>query len=131
MAAKKKPAKKKAGKTTKPVKKVANKPAAKKAAPTKPAPAKRKGTPRNPPMHGKVWHPELEDELEQDEVFEIFKVYDTDGSGSIDRAEFSRLLEALGQTPSEEELAIALDVVDANHSGRISWAEFKTWWENR
>ncbi|MBL8918404.1 MAG: EF-hand domain-containing protein [Myxococcaceae bacterium] len=109
---------------------VSKKPAAAKAA-VAPAPTKRKGTPRNPPMHARVWHPELEDEVEQDEVFEIFKVYDTDGSGSIDRAEFSRLLEALGQTPGEEELAIALDVVDANHSGRISWDEFKAWWANR
>lgn len=128
MAAKKKPAKKKKVAVAKPAKKAVRRPV-KQAAASKPA--KRKGTPRNPPMHAKVWHPELEDEVEQDEVFEIFKVYDTDGSGSIDRAEFSRLLEALGQTPSEDELAIALDVVDANHSGRISWDEFKAWWSNR
>lgn len=65
------------------------------------------------------------------EVREIFRAYDRDGSGSIDRSEFSRLLEALGMTPDEEELAVALDVVDANHSGKISWPEFYAWWTSR
>lgn len=124
MAAKKKAAKKKPVlKKMKP----AAKPATKKAPATK---KKRKGTPRNPPMHSKVSHPELEDE-EHEEVFEIFKVYDRDGSGSIDRGEFARLLEALGQAPGEMELNIALDVVDANRSGKISWDEFKAWWSSR
>lgn len=122
MAAKKKPVTKKKSAVKKSVK-----PAAKKA-PV--ATKKRKGTPRNPPMHAKVNHPELEDD-EHEEVFEIFKVYDRDGSGSIDRGEFARLLEALGQSPGEMELNIALDVVDANHSGKISWDEFKAWWSNR
>lgn len=126
MAAKKKAAKKKPVVKKKPV---AKKPV-KKPAPKKVVAKKRKGTPRNPPMHAKVSHPELEDE-EHEEVFEIFKVYDRDGSGSIDRGEFSRLLEALGQSPGEMELNIALDVVDANHSGKISWDEFKAWWSNR
>ena len=126
MAAKKKAAKKKPVVKKKPV---AKKPV-KKPAPKKVVAKKRKGTPRNPPMHATVKHPELEDE-EHEEVFEIFKVYDRDGSGSIDRSEFSRLLEALGQSPGELELNIALDVVDSNHSGKISWDEFKAWWSNR
>ena len=116
---KKKAPKKAAGKKRSPV--------AKKRAPVA---KKRKGTPRTPPMHTPVNHPELDDEAHE-EVFEIFRVYDRDGSGSIDRQEFSRLLEALGSSPSEDELAVALDVVDANHSGKISWDEFKAWWTNR
>lgn len=131
MATKKEPAKvkKKAPKKT-----AAKKTAARKRAPAnkKPTPVtkKRKGSPRRPPMHTQVNHPELDDE-EHEEVFEIFRVYDRDGSGSIDRQEFARLLEALGSAPSEDELAVALDVVDANHSGKISWHEFKAWWTNR
>jgi Ca2+-binding EF-hand superfamily protein len=84
-------------------------------------------------MHTPVNHPEL-DEMEndtRDEVFEIFRTYDRDSSGSIDRTEFSRLLEALGMEVSEDELAMALDIVDSNHSGRISWDEFKAWWASR
>jgi hypothetical protein len=124
--------KKKAKKAKKPVVK-SKKPVAKKKAPARqsiPKPKKKKGTPRSPPMHARVKHPELDDD-DHEEVLEIFKAYDRDGSGSIDRSEFSRLLEALGMAPGEEELSVALDVVDANHSGKISWEEFKAWWSNR
>lgn len=117
--------------------KVAKKPApARRAAPKKKAPAKpatkakRKGTPRKPPMVGTVTNPELGDEA-HDEVFETFKAFDRDGSGSIDRAELARLLEALGQPIDDEELEIALEVIDANGSGRVSWSEFKAWWTDR
>lgn len=135
MAAKKKTKKpaKKAAKPVKARKAVKAKAPAKRAAPAReaaPKPKKKKGTPRTPPMHAKLNHPELDD-ADHEEVFEIFKVYDRDGSGSIDRGEFARLLEALGMTPGEEELAIALDVVDSNHSGKISWQEFKAWWMDR
>ena len=127
-------AKKKAKKAVKAKKSVvkAKKPPPKKAPARTPAPkpTKPKGTSRKPPMHARVNHPELDD-ADHEEVFEIFKAYDRDGSGSIDRSELTRLLEALGMTPGEEELSIALDVVDANHSGKISWDEFKAWWTNR
>ncbi len=70
------------------------KPTAKKPAPKKKAPVakKKKGTHRDSPMHTQVAHPELDDE-DHEEVFEIFKVYDRNGSGSIDRGEFARLLD--------------------------------------
>lgn len=108
------------------------KPAPKKSAPKRKA-APRKKPPsraRKPPMHTRVVHPELDD-ADHEEVFETFKAFDRDGSGSIDRAELARLLEALGQPIDEDELDVALDVIDANHSGRISWEEFKAWWTSR
>ena len=104
-------------KTKKPVVKAKKAPARMSA----PKPTKRKGT---------VNHPAL-DNADHEEVLEIFRVYDRDGSGTIDRGEFTRLLEALGMSPGEEELSIALGVVDANRSGKISWDEFKAWWTNR
>ena len=72
--------------------------------------------------------PAADDQAPRDEVREIFRSYDYDGSGSIDAGELARLLEALGMAPSEEDLAVALDVVDANHSGKVSWSEFSAWW---
>jgi len=136
VSAKRRPAKRAVAAKKRPVvkRKVAKKPAPP-AAPLPPSgptppPARRSA----PPMHTKVNHPELDDVPDtdaRDEVFEIFRTYDRDASGSIDRAEFARLLEALGMEVSEEELAIALDIVDANHSGRISWDEFKAWWSSR
>ncbi len=71
------------------------------------------------------------DAEELDEVLQTFRHYDRDGSGSIDAREFARLLEALGQAPTEEMLREALDVVDVNRSGRISWREFRAWWATR
>jgi Ca2+-binding EF-hand superfamily protein len=80
-------------------------------------------------MHAPVSHPELDEtETEHNEAFEIFRAYDRDNSGSIDRRELARLLEALGMAVTEDELAVAVDVVDANHSGKISWPEFRAWW---
>lgn len=135
MATKKKkssPAKKQARKTTKskPVvraKKPTRKPAKKPA-----RPARKSSGPRTPPMHARQVALEVDAPAsEHSETFEIFKSFDRDGSGSIDRAELARLLEALGQQLSEEELEIALSVIDANGSGRVSWSEFEAWWSSR
>ncbi len=131
-AKKKKPAPKVAKPTRKPTKKASKKapartlkPAVKAKAPVK----KKKASRRAPPMHAKVNHPELDErDGEHDEAFEIFKSFDRDGSGSIDKAELARLLEALGQSLDEEELAVALHTIDSNTSGRVSWEEFKAWW---
>ena len=132
MATKKKTPKKAPKKKVTPKKAAPKKAAPRKAAPKKAAPKKKKATKRSPPMHGQVSHPELSDgEPENDEVFEIFKTFDRDGSASIDRNELSRLLEALGQEVPEDELSVALEVIDVNHSGRISWEEFKAWWSAR
>jgi hypothetical protein len=65
------------------------------------------------------------------EVLEIFRRYDRDNSGSIDREEFAGLLNALGADVSDVELNIGLSEVDANQSGKISWNEFKAWWLSR
>ncbi|MDP2270751.1 MAG: EF-hand domain-containing protein [Archangium sp.] len=127
---KKKPLKK----VLKKVRAVAKKPAPKKkSAPpqTKAKKPVKAATRRNPPMHAKTRHQELDDDTERDEVFEVFKSFDRDGSGSIDARELTRLFEALGQDLPEEELGVALEVIDVNHSGRISWDEFKAWWSDR
>ncbi|AKQ67820.1 Ku domain protein [Myxococcus hansupus] len=65
------------------------------------------------------------------EVLDIFQRYDRDRTGTIDRAEFARLLEALGQNISDEELEIAIDIVDTDRTGKISWNEFRAWWNSR
>lgn len=123
--------------TSQPAPKVARKPAPKAArkpaAPAAPVADDMAATKpmHMPPMHHHLDHPELDDEPHGDEVFEIFKTYDSDDSGSIDRNEFARLCEALGMRLTEEEQAMALEAVDSNHSGRISWQEFKSWWNDR
>lgn len=97
--------------------------------PARRAPARR--ATRSPPKAPKAPAVEREVPEPEDEVVEIFQTYDRDGSGSIDSQEFARMLEALGQDLSDDELLIALDVVDTDASGRISWTEFKAWWVSR
>lgn len=66
-----------------------------------------------------------------DELVDIFQRYDRDRTGYIERNEFARLLEALGQQPEEEELAVALDMVDSMRTGKVSFQDFKRWWTAR
>jgi calmodulin len=66
--------------------------------------------------------------LEQDpekELRDAFAVFDTDGSGSIDRKELKRLMKKLGQALTEAEVDAMMDEVDANGDGEISYEEFK------
>lgn len=66
------------------------------------------------------------------ELLDIFQKYDRNRTGYIEKREFVRLLEALGhEDMTDEEIEIALDSVDTDASGRISWKEFKRWWSNR
>jgi hypothetical protein len=128
MATRKKKTVVKGKKATKPVAK--NKARAKPKVTAKKRPA---ATRRKPPMHAKIQSIDLSDDVAEgnDETFEVFKSFDRDGSGSIDRGEFARLLEALGMDLDEDELEVAVDMVDSNRSGRISWTEFQSWWSDR
>ncbi|WAM28768.1 EF-hand domain-containing protein [Myxococcus sp. NMCA1] len=158
-AAKKTTAKKAAAKKTTAKKAAAKKTTAKKAAakkaPAKKAPARKAATRRTSesrrerPTTGSPFVEQVEttsaglqplapvhaavDEFTSsgNEVLDIFQRYDRDRTGTIDRAEFARLLEALGQNISDEELEIAVDIVDTDRTGKISWNEFKAWWNSR
>ena len=59
------------------------------------------------------------------ELKDAFAVFDTDGSGSIDRKELKRLMKKLGQALTEAELDAMMDEVDTNGDGEISFEEFK------
>jgi len=59
------------------------------------------------------------------ELRDAFNVFDSDGSGSIDRKELKRLMKKLGQALSDMELDAMMDEVDTDGNGEISFAEFK------
>jgi Ca2+-binding EF-hand superfamily protein len=65
------------------------------------------------------------------ELLDIFQKYDRNRTGYIEQREFARLLEALGQNITDEELAMAFDMVDTERTGKISWKQFKNWWTSR
>ena len=92
--------------------------------------ARPKKTPADP-LHEPPGHSELEDAGPKDEVWEIFRRYDTDRNGYIDQRELSYVCEALGMSIGDDELAIAFDAIDTNRSGKISWDEFSAWWRSR
>ena len=59
---------------------------------------------------------------------EIFNGFDQDQSGQIDTKELAKLLEALGTEPDDDDVAQAMQRLDKDKSGRISWEEFRVWW---
>ena len=58
------------------------------------------------------------------EFKEAFKLFDKDGGGSIDVDELKEAMEALGQSPDDEELQTMVDEVDEDGSGEIEFDEF-------
>ncbi|ETV68720.1 hypothetical protein H257_15315 [Aphanomyces astaci] len=61
---------------------------------------------------------------EIDACRDSFVHFDKDGSGTIDKYELAKVLEAMGQKPSEEELFQMISEVDDDHSGEIEFPEF-------
>lgn len=61
---------------------------------------------------------------EIDACRESFVHFDRDGSGTIDKYELAKVLEAMGQKPTDEELFQMIAEVDNDHSGEIEFAEF-------
>jgi calmodulin len=66
-----------------------------------------------------------------EELREIFDHFDADDNGHIDRAEFGRLMDALGADAAESELDVGFDLIDSGDNGTIDFNEFREWWENR
>jgi Ca2+-binding EF-hand superfamily protein len=63
-------------------------------------------------------------------VFErIYKKYDANNDGKINRQEFQKICYELGHFLSEDELTIAFALVDSDGSGQIEKSEFKTFWQ--
>lgn len=54
----------------------------------------------------------------------VFKAFDRDNNGRIDRGELTRALKHLGGSWSEERITEALDSYDADASGALTFEEF-------
>jgi calmodulin len=73
---------------------------------------------------------EVDPQDPEKELRDAFAVFDTDGSGSIDRKELKRLMKKLGQALTEAEVDAMMDEVDSNGDGEISYDEFKAMMQN-
>lgn len=60
-----------------------------------------------------------------------FARFDEDDNGRIDRAEFGRLVAALGAGLSVSEADRAFTDIDRNGDGSVDAAEFARWWRFR
>jgi len=69
---------------------------------------------------------EVDPQDPEKELRDAFAVFDSDGSGSIDRKELKRLMKKLGQALTEAEVDAMMDEVDSNGDGEISYDEFKS-----
>ena len=59
----------------------------------------------------------------------LFDELDRDGSGALDIDEVAELCRSLGKSLSKKEVHAALEAMDADGSGEISFEEFQPWWE--
>ena len=59
------------------------------------------------------------------ELKDAFKVFDSDGNGSISKSELKRLMSNLGQRLSDAELDAMMGEVDIDGNGEIDFDEFK------
>ncbi len=63
-------------------------------------------------------------ESQKQEIKNAFDLFDTSGSGTIEKKELKVALYALGFTPSKEDLNKLIGDFDKDKSGRIDFAEF-------
>ena len=65
------------------------------------------------------------------DVRATFDRYDADGSDSIDLKELANVVLDLGVNLDEAELNGAMEALDADSSGHVSFAEFLPWWNTQ
>ncbi len=58
-----------------------------------------------------------------------FSNIDSDGNGSIDFEEFSRLLSSLGLSRVDDIARLAFESIDENGDNKIDFGEFRAWWQ--
>jgi len=62
--------------------------------------------------------------VQLEEFFEAFTLFDKDGGGTIDASELKEVLASVGQMPTDAELADMISAVDADGTGDIDFTEF-------
>ncbi len=84
-------------------------------------------TTKTAPANAKVKKNPYKQELSENQKQEIknaFDLFDTSGSGTIEKKELKVALYALGFTPTKEDLNKLIGDFDKDKSGRIDFAEF-------
>ena len=66
---------------------------------------------------------------EIDVLLELFESIDIDGDGTMDKHEFSELLQDMGLTLNDQEIEYTWRTVDLNGSGEVYFEEFVAWYK--
>merc|ERR1712070_974311 len=72
-----------------------------------------------------LWYTKSEQRIESD-LHNIFKKYDTNDSGTIEKAELADLLKSLKVDPSDEDIEQAEKEINQTE-GEINYNDFKEW----
>ena len=68
------------------------------------------------------------EESTEKELGKVFKEFDKDGSGAIDKDELKAMMEKLGTTLDDDQVENALKDLDLNGDGVIDFSEMKRWY---
>ncbi|KAL3118854.1 hypothetical protein niasHT_008201 [Heterodera trifolii] len=68
--------------------------------------------------------PDNANEIREGDLHEIFREFDLNGDGFIQRDELRQVMLKMGQSPTEEELFAMFEAADTNTDGQISFQEF-------
>jgi Ca2+-binding EF-hand superfamily protein len=74
---------------------------------------------------------EAEDVEEMQAMRELYDSIDVDGSGSLDRREILKLLQAMGEAMTPKEVTVAMRTMDPTRSGHVDFHGFHAWWTGR
>ncbi|KAG8971193.1 hypothetical protein FRB90_010570 [Tulasnella sp. 427] len=66
----------------------------------------------------------LKDTTEEEEILEVFKVFDKDGDGMINAAELRHVMWNLGEKMTEDEVKDLIAEADTNGDGQLDFNEF-------
>ncbi|KAF6252558.1 hypothetical protein COO60DRAFT_1552594 [Scenedesmus sp. NREL 46B-D3] len=70
-------------------------------------------------------------EAEAANIALVFGEFDLDDNGKLDTNEFVKMVVMLGAEFSRTEAEAAMEVMDVNKDGFITFDEFATWWSAR
>ena len=70
-----------------------------------------------------------DEEMQMEEVRELFDEIDEDGGGSLDKEELRELLEKLGMDVDDEKVDSVMLEMDADGEGTVELQEFLWWWK--
>ena len=63
--------------------------------------------------------------MNDDQLTQIFKLYDNNGNGYISKMELQQISKAFGEESSLDEIEEVIEMMDTDCDGKVSFDEFK------